>query len=176
MKKYIHKSRYFYGNKISDYGLEHGYIDYATLAKAFDAVLNNEIIEKTCDLGFWEQVNGFVDNTDEIEELTEKQDEIEGVMCDMVDHDQEDTIDYELLENRYNEIDNKIRELEREQDYPPDIYQYYIISDQGAQILNDITNEVVFYNDSLDMYIWGVTHYGTAWDYVLTDIPVKLED
>lgn len=46
MKKYIHKSKYFYGQKISDYGLKNGYIDYSTLAKAFDAVLNNDIIMK----------------------------------------------------------------------------------------------------------------------------------
>lgn len=159
MKKYMHKSEYFYGNKISNYGLENGYIDYATLAKAFDAVLNNNIMEKTMELGFWEQVNGFIDNSDEIEELTEQRDEIEGVICDMVDHDQESTIDYELLENRYNEIDNKISELEREQDYPPKIYQYYIISDEGARILCEFTNEMVFYNEELDMYVWGVCHF-----------------
>lgn len=36
MKNYIHGSKYFYGNKISDYGLKNGYIDYSTLVKAFD--------------------------------------------------------------------------------------------------------------------------------------------
>lgn len=43
MKNYIHKSPYFYGNKVSDYGLKNGYVDYATLAKSFDAVLVNDI-------------------------------------------------------------------------------------------------------------------------------------
>lgn len=38
---------YFYGNRISDYGLQNGYVDYGTLAKAFAAVLNNDIKEKT---------------------------------------------------------------------------------------------------------------------------------
>lgn len=42
--------KYFCGNEISDYGQEHGFVDYATLAKAFDAVLNNDIISKTCDI------------------------------------------------------------------------------------------------------------------------------
>lgn len=175
MMKYINKSTCFYGNKISDYGLENGYVDYNTLAKSFDAILNNNIISNTADIGYWEQVNGFIDNSDEIEELTTQRDEIEDILCNMVEHDQEGTMDYDLLENRYNEIDNKISELEYEQDYPPEICQYYIISDQGAQILNDLTDEIVFYNDFLDMYVWGVTHYGTAWDYVLTDIPVQLE-
>lgn len=159
MTKYIHKITCFYGNKISDYGLENGYIDYSTLAKSFDAVLNNDIIENTAKIGYWEQVNGFIDNSDEIEELTAQRDEIEGVLCDMVDHYQEDTMDYELLENRYNEINDKISELEHAQDYPPEIYQYYIISDQGAQIL----------------MFGAFAIFGTAWVYVLTDIPVQLE-
>ena len=38
------KSKYFYGNKVSDYGLENGYVDYETLAKSFQCVLNNDII------------------------------------------------------------------------------------------------------------------------------------
>ena len=52
-----HTSKYFYGNKISDYGLEHGYVDYRTLAKCFDAVLNNDIISKTQEIGYWDIVS-----------------------------------------------------------------------------------------------------------------------
>lgn len=51
-----------------------------------------------------------------------------------------------------------------------DIYQTYIISDRGADILKEYTNEIVYYNNELDMYLWGITHFGTSWDYVLTDI------
>jgi hypothetical protein len=175
MKKYIHTSKYFYGQKISDYGLEHGYIDYATLAKAFDAVLNNDIMEKTAEIGLWEQVNGIIDNTDKIEELTEEQEKIEDILYSMIDNDQENTEEYKKLEKKYNEIKSDIQELKDAENYPPDIFQYYIISDEGANILCELTDENVFYNEDLDMYIWGVTHYGTAWDYVLTDIPVVLE-
>ena len=160
MAKYIHTSKYFFGNKISDYGLEHGYIDYATLAKSFDTILNNDIMGKTIEIGFWEQVNGIIDNSDEIDELIEKQEKIEDLLQDMIENDQENTEEYKKLEKKYNE---------------PEIFQYYIISVGGANILCELTNECVFYNDELDMYIWGVTHYGTRWDYVLTDIPVVLE-
>lgn len=55
MKHYMVKCKYFFGNKISDYGLKNGYVDYGTLAKAFDAVLNNDIVKNTIDIGFWEQ-------------------------------------------------------------------------------------------------------------------------
>ena len=115
---FVH-GKYFYGNEISEYGQEHGYVDYGTLAKSFDAVLNNEIIQKTYEIGYWETVSG----------------------C----------------------------EYDEETDTYTDIYQYYIVDDNGAEILQEC-NEIVFYNETLDMYVWGVTHYGTAWSYVLTDI------
>lgn len=117
-------TNYFYGNEISEYGQEHGYLDYATLAKAFDAVMNNDIINKTSDVGYWECVSG----------------------------------------NEYDE----------ETDTYADIFQTYIVSDKGAEILQEV-GEIVYYNDTLDMYVWGVTHYGTAWSYVLTDVPCNVE-
>ena len=175
MKKYIHKSEYFYGNKISDYGLENGYIDYDTLARAFDAVLNNDIMGKTAEIGFWEQVNGIIDNSDEIDALIEKQENIDDLIRDMIENNQESTKEYKALEKKYNEIESDIQELRDAENYPSEIYQYYIVSDSGASILCELTNEFVFYNEELDMYVWGVCHFGTAWDYVLTDIPVVLE-
>ena len=53
-----------FGMKVSDYGLENGYLDYYTLSKVVgDAVLNNYIFEST---GFenWELVAG----SDEVED------------------------------------------------------------------------------------------------------------
>lgn len=55
-----------------------------------------------------------------------------------------------------------------------EIFQYYIISAQGASILEELTDEIVFYNYELDLYVWGVTHFGTSWDYVLTNIKVEV--
>lgn len=51
-----------------------------------------------------------------------------------------------------------------------EIYQYYIISEYGYEFLSRHTDEIVYYNDALDVYLWGVTHFGTSWDYVLTDV------
>lgn len=101
-----------WGVKVSDYGLEHGYMDYSTLSKLVeDHILNNNIME------------AFVE-------------------------------DWVLVSG----------------DYDKEIYQYYIISDSGAYMLQKYTDEVVFYNDRLDLYVWGITHFGTGWDYVLTDV------
>lgn len=116
---FVLHSNYFYGNEISDYGKEHGYLDYRTLAKSFDAVMNNDIISKTMDVGYWELVSG----------------------CD-----------YDEENDSYN-----------------DIFQYFIVSDEGARILGEC-EEIVYYNEELDMYVWGVTHWGTSWDYVLTNV------
>ena len=154
--------KYYYGNPISEYGLENGRVDYATLVKAFDAVLNNDIMNLTYDIGSWEQVSGIIDNTDEIEELEEKRDELE---------DENDESPSQILENEINILNEKIEELENEQDEQPEIFQYFIVDDWGGRLLQDI-NEIVFYNEKLDMYLWGVTHYGTSWDYVLTNIKI----
>ena len=158
-----HHSEYFYGNKISEYGLKNGYVDYATLSKAFDGVLNNNIIQKTYDIGYWEQESGFVDNSEEIAELQERIDEL------MLDNDNDEHTE------EIDELQDEINELEEEQDYMDDIFQYYIVDDNGARILKEI-NEIVFYNEELDMYVWGVTHYGTSWSYVLTDIKIVLDE
>lgn len=156
---YVH-GKYFYGNEISSYGQENGYVDYGTLAKSFDAVLNNDIKEKTdYVIGYWKQESGFIDNTEEINEL---QEQIEELMLE--NENDEHTEELEELQDKINEL-----EEEQENSYNADIFQYYIVSDNGARILKEI-NEIVFYNEELDMYIWGVTHCGTSWDYVLTDI------
>lgn len=47
-----------------------------------------------------------------------------------------------------------------------DIYQYYIISSNSAERLSEFTNEIVMYNDDLDLYFLCVTHWGTAWNGV----------
>lgn len=55
-----------------------------------------------------------------------------------------------------------------------EVYQYYIITEQGARFLEEYTNELVYYHERLDMYLWGITHFGTSWDYVLTDIKLYI--
>lgn len=169
---FVH-GKYFCGNEISEYGQEHGYVDYRTLAKAFDAVLNNDIIPKTMDIGYWEQESGFVDNTGKIEEINEQIDSIMYDISEMIDADEsfEDSEEHLAMVSKMEELQEKVDELEEEQDNSlnEECFQYYIVSDNGAEILKEC-NEIVYYNEELDMYVWGVTHWGTSWDYVLTDI------
>lgn len=127
-KKFKLKTNCFDGRKISDYGIKKKRLDYGTLAKSFDCVLNNDIIQNTQDIGFWDVVSGELFWEDE----------------DGDEHENE-------------------------------IYQNYIISERGFEILQEI-DEIVFYNEELDMYVWGVTHCGTSWDYVLTSIEIEGSD
>ena len=71
MTTYKLATNYFYGNEASEYGKENGYLDYATFSKAFDAVLNNDIISNTSDIGYWELVNGseYEEETDSYTEI-----------------------------------------------------------------------------------------------------------
>ena len=188
LKKKMYKptNEYYYGNKISDYGLKNGYVDYATLSKCFDAVLNNDIMNLTYDIGYWEQVSGIVDNQEEIDELEEKKDELEDKQKDLEDEleevqasnesSKEEKIIAELkqIESEIDTLNDQIDKLENEQDYQPDVFQWYIVDDLGGRLLQEV-NEIVYYNETLDMYLWGVTHYGTSWDYVLTNIPIEKE-
>lgn len=105
-----------FGEEVSKYGLDHGYLDYRTLAKIVGpTILNNDLISHCTD-GEWEII-------------TESEER--------------------------------------------DIYQYYIISEDGFRFLGDFTDEIVFYNAELELFLWGITHYGTAWDHVLTNIKLK---
>lgn len=47
-----------------------------------------------------------------------------------------------------------------------DIYQYYIISSDSAERFAEYTNEIVIYNEELDLYLLCVTHWGTPWEGV----------
>ena len=44
-----------------------------------------------------------------------------------------------------------------------DIYQYYIIDEQGAERFAEYTNEIIYYCEDLGLFILGVTHCGTSW-------------
>lgn len=106
----------FYGNKVSDYGLERGYVDYHALAECFEGVLCNKIAEADPCLFDSIESGDFDENTE--------------------------------------------------------IFQYFIVSDNALEVLKE-ADEIVFYSPLLDCYVWGVTHYGTSWDYVLTSIKLK---
>lgn len=57
-------------------------------------------------------------------------------------------------------------DYDEETDEYEDVYQYYIVGCRDAERLTEYTNELVYYIDELDMYVLGVTHFGTMWEGV----------
>lgn len=57
-------------------------------------------------------------------------------------------------------------DYDAESDDWADIFQYFIIDSTGAERFAEYTNEIVYYCEELELYILGVTHLGTGWDYV----------
>lgn len=174
---------HFYGNEASNYGKEQGYVDYRTFSKAFDAVMNNSIMQELESAGYYfEPVqDGSSDYSDEIDELREEADDLETQADDLEEeaddeeeaenqeHADELRAQAENLRNLAEEKRDRADDLESDQD-PPEIFQFFIVDDAGAEIIQEWTDDPLFYCSALDMYIWGVTHWGTSWDYVLTDI------
>ena len=57
-----------------------------------------------------------------------------------------------------------------------EVFQWYIVPKWAVdEILKD-AGEIVYYCEELDIYLWGVTHWGTSWDYVLTNIPLNYRE
>ena len=255
---------HFCGKEISRYGRKNGRVDYRTFASCFDAVLCNGILGYRDSFEDWEQIGGYIDNSEELETLRAELEEVEAKLEEATKEKKEAELDYdkadtayegisEILEKfdnfeyDYNELDEALRwndtetpsgeeldtdditsqldclnwwgmredierhqntaeeerdeaeerfeeaeaevnkltkrkaeleeqieELEAEEDEQQEVYQWYIISDNGAQLIQDyLPYAVLYYNAELDLYVWGVTHYGTAWDYVLTSIPCE---
>ena len=103
-----------FGIKVSNYGLENGYLDYKTLSAIIgDCILNNVIRAETME-------------------------------------------DWEIISGEFKEM----------------VFQDYIISEYGYKLLSELTDELVFYNEKLDIFVWAITHFGTSWDYVLTDVEI----
>ena len=166
----------WYGETVSEYGKQNGYIDYRCLAHVVgDMVLCNDITklfysDVNGEYNEPEQENGWIDNSEAIAVKEEQIETLEKTLENAFDIEHENYINTQI-----EIIKEQIEELEREQDEQLEIFQYYIISDNGADILKRFTDEIVFYLPLLNIYIWGVTHWGTSWDYVLTDIKIEEE-
>ena len=150
---------YFYGNKVSNEGLKYGFVDYGTFAKSFDAVMCNNLITATTNAGmYWDMVSGFVDNSEKIEKL---ENELETLK------ENEENAD------KITNLEDQIYDLQCEQDNPGEVFQWFVIDNLGVALCKE-AGEIVYYCEDIDTYIWGVTHLGTHWDYVLTNIPLKV--
>ena len=177
MKRILY-GRKFAGNEISDYGQKNHRVDYATLAKSFDCIRVGNLMDIYPDFDDeWEVENGlricYKDSYGNEYSYDEAQSLIVELSAEL-----DELNDLEELsadeEERKEDIEDDIEALQ--ESYFKDYYDYFIISAVGADILKYWTNEYVIYSEKLDLYVWGVDHFGTSWDYVLTEIEFKDEE
>lgn len=92
----------------------------------------------------------------------------------------------EFVEELYNMLDKYISEedlKEYENDTLAyyegiDVFQYFItdMNDYEVECLRELNNEIIVYSSELDCYVLCVTHWGTSWDYVLTNVKIESEE
>lgn len=81
----------------------------------------------------------------------------------------------------YNYIEPEIeigKDYDEEYEEYIDVYQYFIVDFNSytyEYILQKYAKQlgeefILYYIEELDLFVLGVTHFGTGWDYVLTDI------
>lgn len=159
-------NKYFKGLEVSTYGAKNNRVDLETLSKIVGGVLDNEIMEQT-DFENWEIVNGsiytYYDNDGNEYNTEEALARIEELNEEIYNSEDEE------------EIADMLADIERleEPDHTVDIFQYLIISKKGADLLKDESSQIVLFNRELNVYVWCITTYGTAWNYVLTDIKLS---
>lgn len=51
-------------------------------------------------------------------------------------------------------------------EHESEIFQWFIITEEGAEFLAQFTDEYVVYLDALNLYLWGKQFYGMAWEDV----------
>ena len=177
MKRILY-GRKFAGNEISDYGQKNHRVDYATLAKSFDCIRVGNLMDIYPDFDDeWEVENGLRDYYMDTDENQYSYDEAQSLIAEL-SAELDELNDLEELSAEQEERKEKIEEdIESLQEIQfKEYYDYFIISAYGADILKYWTNEYVIYSEKLDLYVWGVDHFGTSWDYVLTEIEFKDEE
>ena len=143
-KEKMNKYGLLKNEKMGDYEKEQGRASYRTLVNYYigDIVLCNNIVN-----------------------------EDESVFYNM---EQEDTTKYynengeEISEEEYYNDDNAYTENEEQE-----IFQYYLCNlGQWEREQAQKHGLILSYSDKLDCDVLCVDHWGTSWDYVLTDTPL----
>lgn len=163
MRQTVQKKNNFYGVTVSPFGVRNGFVDYGTLMELAGPV--KEFHRQECEYDIWELVNGddilytdtegitYTDETriERIAELkalisqTENEEKIQKYQCDI----QTLNIGVELS-----------------------FFQYWEVPWQFAQILQDESDEVLYYIYQTDTYVWALPYMCDP-QKSLTHIPLR---
>lgn len=119
--------------------------------------------------------NIYIDNSEEIEKLQEKKEELETKLEELQEQtDPAPAIEEQIekLEKKISSIEDKIEELENEQTEPQEVYEWWMCSDWLIGKLKDQGEPVL-----VDEGIWGRTCTGQSilLDHVISVICEELE-
>lgn len=129
--------------------------------------------------------NGDVIHIDEVSEMARKKNRLdyasmiawctEGYMVGLSVSPWKMAEDWEKQTERDFDCFADAEQEEQDEDwYAEEVFQWFIIGDAAAEFFVHYTNELICYSEELDMYLLGVTHFGTAWSGVMTEW--KLEE
>ena len=103
---------------------------------------------------------------------------VDKLFSDMILCNDITKIFYSEIGGKYTEPEIEIgTDYDEENDEYIEIYQYFIVdfSSWTYELITKYKEQfgkefVLYYIEELDLYVLGVTHFGTGWDYVLTNI------
>lgn len=82
--------------------------------------------------------------------------------------------DYSIYDNM--EYERNENDEDDEDDEYPEIYQWFIVDTYEYWFEQYKDNFVMTYSDKLNVWILCVTHWGTSWDYIPTDVKIIDEE
>ena len=132
-------------------------------------VLCNDILDVDCDMEL-QNMDYLVDTDDVktwISEYTNDDFLMDFFDYDDNKHDIDNLTDDDLQLVKDDYLMDIIDDLDL-YDYYDDIYQYYIIDDHSSDLFIKLKYPV-FYSNVLNVFVVGITHWGTSWSYILTN-------
>ena len=131
-------------------------------------VLCNDILDVDCEMEL--QNMDYLVDTDDVETWINEYVDDDDFIINFFDDDNktiDNLTDDDLLLIKDDYYMDIIDDLDL-WNYYDDIYQYYIIDDYSSDLFIELEYPV-FYSNELNVYVVGITHWGTSWSYILTN-------
>ncbi len=79
----------------------------------------------------------------------------------------------DYIKNNYENIElYNGSDYDEEEDYYYEVYQTFLIDGYIDMFIEYLPDAIIYYDNKNDLYLLGVTHWGTSWDYVLTNVKI----
>lgn len=96
-----------------------------------------------------------------------------GELIDCLDYYDYEVGDIIKLDLDLSNFEDYIDEKALDSMYEGEVYQYFIVPENQVELWEEYTHYPIFYEDELDIYLLGITHYGMSWKYFNTTYTVR---